>query len=256
MNFKKTLSAVVATCVAAAAVSVSASATLVVVDNPNPALTSATGMWMEKIYVPQENIDFGIDVFNMGSIKFTFTPESPEDFEGGTGGAVILSSGPSLSVDHNWPQQSFWGVYDEEHEIYGKDPEVEDTNPLQIVNEGDYIYSVTLAVDDTNCVMEDAYADPSAYVQISFSEWGTEVFTDIKVLSLEIFDKSGNLMIEFDENGNPVSSAAAAPAADETPAPAADDTPAPAPATGDVAAVAGIAIAAAGALIVAAKKRK
>ena len=139
MNFKKTLAAVAATCVAAAAVSVSASAALTVVSDPNPALTSSTSMWMEKIYVPQENIDFGIDCLNMGSVKFTFTPESPEDFEGATGGGVVISSGPVLSADHNWASSNFWGVYDEEHEIYGRESEVDEANPIAIQNEGDYI---------------------------------------------------------------------------------------------------------------------
>ena len=285
MNFKK-IASIFAAAALTAATAVSAGAALVVSENPNPALTSSAGMWMEKIYVPEQGIDFGIDPRELGSIKFTITPESPEDFEGGTGGAVILSSGPTISVDHNWPQANFWGVYDEEHEIYARDPE-NDPNPIQVQTEGDYIYSLTLNVDETNNVQDDAYNDPSIYVQVALSEWGNEIFSDMRVLSLELFDKSGSLLAKFDGDGNLIDgSAASAPAAEAAPAeeaaPSAESAPAeeaaseaaPAPAQagdvqaaaasskgspntgiGDVAAIAGIAVAAAGALIITAKRK-
>ncbi|MBR5091225.1 MAG: hypothetical protein IK093_17505 [Ruminiclostridium sp.] len=280
MKTLKTVSAVAAAAIAISAVSVTAGATLAVAENPDPALSSTAGMWMQKIYVPSEGIDFGIDPRELGSVKFTFTPQTPEDFEGAMGGAVILSSGPTLSVDHNWPQANFWGVYDEEHELYGRDPE-NDENPIQIQNEGDYVYSLTLNVDDTNNVQDDAYNDDSAYVQIALSEWGKEIFTDIEVLSLELFDKSGGLIATFDGNGKftagpaftGASEQAAAPA--ETAAPV-EETPAadtasvqagdvqaaavsskgsPDTGIGDVAAVAGIAIAAFGGIMIARKRK-
>ncbi|MBP3854491.1 MAG: hypothetical protein IK990_02605 [Ruminiclostridium sp.] len=274
MNFKKTAS-IFAAAALTAATAVSAGAALVVSENPNPALTSSAGMWMEKIYVPEQGIDFGIDPRELGSIKFTITPESPEDFEGGTGGAVILSSGPTISVDHNWPQANFWGVYDEEHEIYARDPE-NDPNPIQVQTEGDYIYSLTLNVDETNNVQDDAYNDPSIYVQVALSEWGNEIFSDMRVLSLELFDKSGSLLAKFDGDGNLIDGSAAqsAPAAEAAPAEEAASGAAPAPAQagdvqaaaasskgspntgiGDVAVIAGIAVAAAGALIITAKRK-
>ena len=277
MKTRKIVSAIAATAVAAATLSISAAATLAVAPNPNEGLNSNSGMWMRKLHTLSEGIDVGINCLDIGSVKFRVTPESIDDFEeGAIGGAIVMSSGPSLSADHNWPMANFWGVYDEEHELYGRasEDDADSGNPIHLVTEGDYIYSITLNIDDTNCVMEDAYNDEGGYVQVAFQEWGGELFTDIKVLSLEVFDKSGNLMISFDENGNVVSApaaATAAPAADDTAAPAADDTAAPAagdvaaatdsskgsPDTGigDVAAVAGIAIAAAGALIIAAKKK-
>ncbi|MBQ9384894.1 MAG: hypothetical protein IJT87_11740 [Ruminiclostridium sp.] len=274
MKTRRMVSAIAASVVAAAAISVSASATLAVAENPNEALSSNSGMWMRKLHTLSEGIDCGINCLDIGSVKFRVTPVSVADFEeGAIGGAIVMSSGPSLSADHNWPMANFWGVYDEEHELYGRESEDDagSGNPIHLVTEGDYIYSITLNIDDSNCVMEDAYADDGSYVQVAFQEWGGELFTDIKVLSLDVYDKSGNLMISFDENGNTTDApaAASAPAAD-TAAPAADTA---APATGDVAAatdsskgspdtgigdvaaVAGIAIAAAGALIIAAKKK-
>ena len=145
----------------------------------------------------------------------------------------------------------------------------------------------TIFVDETNNVQDDAYNDPSIYVQVALSEWGNEIFSDMRVLSLELFDKSGSLLAKFDGDGNLIDgSAASAPAAEAAPAeeaaPSAESAPAeeaaseaaPAPAQagdvqaaaasskgspntgiGDVAAIAGIAVAAAGALIITAKRK-
>ena len=62
MKIAKILSAAAACAVAATALAVSASAELTVAENPASNLSSATGMWMLKIYVPSENIDLGIDL--------------------------------------------------------------------------------------------------------------------------------------------------------------------------------------------------
>lgn len=251
MKFAKVLS-VAAAAAATAALAVSASAELVTVASPAPALTSGTGMWMVKVYVPKEGFDAGIDCTQMGSVVFKFKASEPEWFEGQTGGGVVISSGPSVSVDHNWPGMNYWGVND------GDLVTVDENGPLFTEALGDYTYQITCPVDDTNCVMADAYASEDAYVQIAFQEWGGDM-SPIEVLSLDILDKSGNVMISYDAEGNAISSTPAA----ETPVDSAPaDTTAPAadkgsPDTGveGVAAVAGLAAVAAGAVALS-KKRK
>ena len=280
MKLNKMVSGIAVAAVAASALAVSSGAQLVVSGATNPGFSSTGGMWMQQIYVPGQGIDFGIDPREMGKVVFTITPDSPDDFEGGTGGSVVISSGPQngAPADHNWVSSQFWGVYDEDKEIFGRDPE-NDTNPIHTEIVGDYLYTLTVNVDDSNCVQEESYAAEDCYVQIAFQEWGNELFSDTKVLSLDIYDKSGTLMATFDGDGNLTAgyaktggAAAAAPAAEETAAaPAAETTAAPAtgdvaaatdstkgsPNTGieDVAVVAGIALAAGGALIVAKKKK-
>lgn len=254
MKFAKVLS-IAAAAATVSALAVSASAELVVASNPNSALTTGTGMWMMKIYVPSEGIDAGIDCTQIGSVVFTIKAAEPEWFEGMTGGAVILSSGPSVSADHNWNQKNFWGVED------GDLVTVDAAGPLFTEAQGDYTYTLTCPVDDTNCVMADAYATEDAYVQVALSEWGSDM-SAIEVVSLDVYDKGGALMVSFDGNGNATAAAPSAPA--ETPADTTDTTAPAAPAgdkgspdTGveDVAAVAGIAAVAAGAVVLS-KKRK
>ena len=286
MKLNKIISGIAAAAVTASALAVSSGAALVVSSATNTGFSSTAGMWMQQIYVPSQGVDFGIDPREMGKVVFTITPDVPEDFEGGTGGAVVISSGPQNGApeDHNWVSSQFWGVYDEEKEIFGRDPE-NDTNPIHTEIVGDYTYTLTVNIDNTNCVQEESYAAEDCYVQIAFQEWGNELFSDTKVLSLDIYDKSGALMATFDGDGNLTAgaakdggAAAAAPAAEETAAPAAAEETAAAdttaaPATGDVAAatdsakgspntgiedvavVAGLALAAGGAFIIA-KKRK
>lgn len=264
MKIAKILSAAVAAVAASAAVAISASATLATVDASvaSPALTSGTGMWMVKVYVPSEGLDAGIDCTQMGSVTVKFQAVEPDWFEGMVGGAVVVSSGPSVSADHNWPGKNYWGVND------GDLVTVDDTNPLATVALGDYTYEITCPIDDTNSVLADAYASDDAYVQIAFQDWGSDM-SDIKVLGMTIKDQSGNVMIEYDENGNATTVSAgevAAPAEDTTAAATADaeapaaDATAPSKGSPDtgvegVAAVAGVAVVAAGAVVLS-KKRK
>lgn len=256
MKFAKVLS-VAAAVATTAALAATASAELVTVASPAAALTSGTGMWMVKLYVPKEGIDAGVDCTQMGSVVFTIKAAEPEWFEGQTGGAVVVSSGPSLSADHNWPQKNFWGVED------GDLVTVDAAAELKTVAQGDYTYTLTCPVDDNNCVLADAYASEDAYVQVAFSEWGSDM-SAIEVVSLDVYDKSGALMVSFDGNGNATTAAAPAetPADTNDTAAPADNTTAPAadkgsPDTGveGVAAVAGLAVVAAGAVALS-KKRK
>ncbi len=282
MKIAKILSAAVAAVAASAAVALSASAELTTVDPSvaGPALTSGTGMWMIKLYVPSEGLDAGIDCTQMGSVSFKIQAAEPEWFEGQTGGAVIVSSGPVVSVDHNWPSKNYWGVND------GDLVTVDETAALQTVALGDYTYELICPVDDTNNVLADSYASDDAYVQVALSEWGSDM-SAMKVLGMTVYDKDGNVMVAYDENGNvtdaapaegetaataeaPAAETAEAPADDTAPvedttaaatadaeAPAATDSSKGSPDTGvaGVAAVAGVAVVAAGAVVLS-KKRK
>ncbi|MGN1119308.1 MAG: NPXTG-anchored protein [Oscillospiraceae bacterium] len=260
MKFAKVLS-VTAAVAAASVLAASASAELVTVDAPEACLSSGTGMWMVKLYVPSEGIDFGIDCTQMGSVVVTFKAAEPEWFEGQTGGGVVVSSGPSLSVDHNWPGKNFWGVQD------GDLATVDPNGPLFTEALGDLTYQLVCPIDDTNCVMADAYATDDAYVQVAFQEWGSDM-SAIEVVSLDVLDKSGNTMISFDGTGAVTSSAGAVEdtTVADTTTDTTDNTDTTATTTTDgkgspdtgvesVAAVAGLAVVAAGAVVLS-KKRK
>ena len=260
-----------AAAVMAAASVVSANATLAVSENPADGLSSGTGMWMRKVFVPSENVDCGIDCTKMGSITFTITAADKDYFEGMFGGAVVVSCGPAsiCPADHNWVSKSYWGCNDEELEIttVGEDTDI-------LANKvGDYTYELVCPIDDSNCIYPEVLENADGYVQIALQEWGQDM-SDIVVLSMEIKDTSGATMVKFDGDGNVVGGGAA-PAEEEAVAPADEEKPVaeekPAagnvdaatdsskgsPDTGvaDVAVVAGLAIVAAGAVIVS-KKRK
>ena len=151
MKLNKIISGIAAAAVTASALAVSSGAALVVSSATNTGFSSTAGMWMQQIYVPGQGIDFGIDPREMGKVVFTITPDVPEDFEGGTGGAVVISSGPQNGApeDHNWVSSQFWGVYDEDNEIFGRDPE-NDTNPIHTEIVGDYTYTLTVNIAETS----------------------------------------------------------------------------------------------------------
>ncbi|MCR4780568.1 MAG: hypothetical protein K5876_05670 [Ruminiclostridium sp.] len=273
MKLRK-ITAAAASAIAAAALAVSANAALVVPDGAANGCDFGTGNWMVRVYCPDMNVDYGVDWSQLGSYSVTITPIDHDWWEGATGGAMYVSCGPTsvCPSDHNWVSSAYWGVVDEDLELDTQDP----SNPILLEKVGDYLYKGTLQVTDDNCVYEEVYGDPGAYIQIGFQEWGQDM-SEIEVVSMECYDKSGNLMATFDGKGNitvaataPMragAAAAAEPAAAETTTAsdvaAAGDTTAAAvsskgsPDTGvaDVAAVAGIAVVAAGAFIVA-KKRK
>lgn len=261
MKIAKILSAAAACAVAATALAVSASAELTVAENPASNLSSATGMWMLKIYVPSENIDLGIDLAKIEGIRFTFTAAEPEWFEGNTGGGIVSSCGPvSITpADHNWASANWWGIVDEDLELDTHD----EGSPVQTVKVGDYTYSATMMLDDSTCIYADeVMASPDGYVQIAFQEWGSDM-SAITVTSMELLDASGNAFVSFDGNGNMTSGAPSAPSATSEPS---DTTPTtPSTSTGDkgspdtgvagVAAAVGVAALAAGAVVLT-KKRK
>lgn len=267
MKIAKILSAAAACAVAATALAVSASAELTLADSPAASLSSGTGMWMQKVYVPSEGIDAGVDIANIGGVRFTIMAAEPEWFEGQTGGGVVFSCGPAsvTPADHNWASANWWGVVDEENELYTQD----EGSPAKTVKVGDYTYSITVMTDDSNCIYgEELKSVDDAYVQIALQEWGSDM-SAITVTGMELLDASGNVLAAFDGNGNATASAAPAPAAPAEPAEPADNTtPAPAPAASGsdnkgspdtgvegVAAALGVAALAAGAVVLT-KKRK
>lgn len=264
MKIAKILSAAAACAVAATALAVSASAELTLADSPAANLSTGTGSWMLKLYVPAESIDVGVDIAQIGGVRFTITAAEPEWFEGQTGGGVVFSCGPTslTPADHNWASANWWGVVDEDLELDTHD----EGAAAQTVKVGDYTYSITVMTDDSNCFYADELLPSAdAYFQIALQEWGSDM-SAITVTGMDLLDASGNVLMAFDGNGNATTGAAPAPAAPAEPAD--NTTPAPAPAASGsdnkgspdtgvegIAAVAGVAALAAGAVVLA-KKRK
>ena len=278
MKLNKVAAGLMAAAVSASAMSAAASASIKVVDGNAPSFTSASGMWMVMLYKgdgAEVEIDYGLDLTKIAQAKVQFTTDDTDFFEGMFGGAFVMSCGPASSTpaDHNWVQKNWWGVADDDAEIWTQDTE----SPLQTNKISDYTYELDMVVDDSNC-----FYDNATYCQVALSEWGQDL-SQLVVLGMQFYDADGNSMIEFDANGKanipnvagqapaeteaapaetdaaPATSAAPA----ETQAPAAGDVAAAtnsskgSPDTGiaDVAAVAGLAIVAGGAVLVA-KKRK
>ncbi len=271
MKIAKILSAASAAAVCAAALAATASATLTTVDSDGK-FSSGTGSWMPVVYSDgtfdsssKDVNDYGIDCTKIASVSVVFTPAEKDWWEGEVGGALVLSSKSADDSSHNWNGKEFWGVVDEDLELATR---AED-KPLLAEKTGDYEYTLTMTVDDTNCVVENY-----SLVQIAFQEWSTGM-TDITVLGMTAYDADGNVLLAWDAEGNVIANAAEGAAADDTAdeeTASADDTaadadedtavtaPAPdktSPDTGveGVAAVAGIAVVAAGAVALSRKRK-
>lgn len=278
MKISKLLSVAAAAAVCAVS-AVSASAALTTVDSTG-IFKSGTGSWMPVVYSDgtfdaseKDVYDCGFDCQQIASVEVIFTPAEPEWWEGEVGGAIVLSNKSADDSTHNWNGKEFWGVIDEDLEL----ATLAEDKPCQAVKTGDLEYTVTMYVDDTNCVVDDY-----SLVQIAFQEWSSGM-TDLTVLGMNVKDADGNMLISYDANGNityNVADAADEPveetpadveftATEETPADdtadnTADDTAADAttadkgsPDTGveGVAAVAGVAVVAAGAVALSRKRK-
>lgn len=263
MKLRKLISCVAAASIATAALATAASAELVTVEQSR-IFFSGTGNWMPVIYSDgtfdsseKDVIDYGLDLTQIGYVEVTLRATDPDWFEGGFGGAIVLSSKSEANSTHNWNGKEYWGTIDED---LGIETAATD-KPVVFQKVGDYTYTGVMTVDDTNCVFEDAQL-----CQIAIQEWGGDM-SPMEVVSMVVKDKSGNVMISFDSKGNATVASASAPVEETAPveesAPAAGDVSAEtdstkgSPDTGvaDVAAVAGLALVAGGAFIVA-KKRK
>ena len=257
MKFAKILSVAAVSAVAAAAFASTASAELVTSTSTANGLNAGTGMWLVKPFCPSEGHDLGLDLANTGSLVFTIKAAEPEWFEGQTGGAVVVSCGPTsvTPADHNWVSKSYWGVVDEALELDTHDANAD----IQSVKVADYTYELTCPVDDSNCVYAECLGVDDGYVQFALQEWGSDM-SAIQVVSFEIKDKSGATMAKFDGDGNLLTSAAAADdgAADTTTAATtapAGDKQSPETGVEGIAAVAGLAAVAAGAVVITRKRK-
>ncbi len=266
MKFAKLISTAAALAVSAAAFACTAGAELVVPSAPTTAVAeSGTGMFKCLIYQGELGIAPSYKLSDIASFTYTITVDADNQdwFEGNTGGALVVSCGPTdvTPEDHNWIQTNYWGVVDEDLEIDTHNPD----EPIQAVKVGDYTYSLTCTVDETNCPYDVVTEQSNGWCALCLSEWGSDM-APITVQSLEINDASGNVLAKYDGNGNIVEGVTAAPA--DTTAPADSTTPATtapdkgspdkgSPDTGveGVAAVAGIAALAAGAVVIARKRK-
>lgn len=199
MKLRKVLSSVVAGSLAVSAMAISSSAALKVVPQDGH-FKSGTGSWMPVLYSDgtfdaseKDPTDYGIDCTQIGSIEVTITPDDTSWFEGAFGGAIVLSSKSEGNESHNWNGKEYWGTVDEEAETPINT--VAADKPVVFVKTGDYTYTGTMIVDDSNCVFENPHL-----VQIAVQEWGQDM-SDIVVKSMVVKDKDGNEMISFDENG-------------------------------------------------------
>lgn len=199
MKLRKVLSSVVAGSLAVSAMAITSSATLKVVPQDGH-FRSGTGSWMPVLYsdgtfdaTEKDPTDYGIDCTQIGSVEVTITPDDPEWFDGSFGGAIVLSSKSEGNETHNWNGKEYWGTVDEDAET--PIDSVAADKPVVFVKTGDYTYTGTMIVDDTNCVFENPHL-----VQIAIQEWGQNM-CDMVVKSMVVKDKDGNEMISFDENG-------------------------------------------------------
>ncbi len=299
MKFRKVIAGIAAAALAASAITAVAGAELIEVEdikdeNGLLLFDSAAASWMPIGYSNGERdtsqkavIDYGVDWSKADTIEVIFVVDdqnpdySRDDWDGGFGGAIVLSSQAEGNVTHNWNAKAFWGVVDEDLEL----DTVDDTRDIVLEKVGDYTYKAVCPVDEDNYVVDNAQL-----VQIAVQDWSGVTWWAMKVDSMTVKDASGNALIAWDAAGKcslaPVGAASVDAAVEETPAAAEEtvtttaveetaSTTAEAPAatagdttaavtsskgspdTGiaDVAAVAGLAVAAAGALVIA-KKRK
>ena len=280
MRFRKLIAGAAALTIAAASLATAAGAELIEIDDVKGAnglniFDSTSSSWMpigysngERDASSKDVIDYGVDWSKAATIEVVFVVDdqdpnySRDEWDGGFGGAIVLSSQADGNTTHNWNAKDFWGVVDEELEL----DTIDSSKAITLEKIGDYTYKAVCPVDDDNYVVDNAQL-----VQICIQDWSGVTWWAMRVDSMTVLDASGNALIGWDSTGNVVGATAAAAAPAEEPAPAATEEPAPAtgdvaaatdsskgsPDTGvaDVAAVAGLAIVAAGAVIVA-KKRK
>lgn len=309
MKLRKIMAGIAAAAVASSSLAVAASAALVVPENTDPACIPGTGMWLVQVYNvgnEAENkpaTDRGIDLTKVTGVRFTVEIDLDNEelggmgldfFEGAIGGAVVLSinggdivqfedpSDPFATESevwstYNWASQGYWGCdfVNAAGEAVSTNPntsteDTADDNPISAKDLGNYKYELEyngFANPFTNT--EDAWEiDEIGCMQVALQDWGTDL-VPMEVLSCEILDADGNVLLAFDGLGNetakvPAGETPDAPEAPETPetpdAPEAPEAPGasskPNAGTGaeGLALVAGIAVVATGAIVVAKKR--
>lgn len=213
MKLRKLASAAAAV-IAAGVMTVSAGAVLVVPTEYEPGLIPASGNWLVQVYneggteAGKPATDYGIDYSKVKKLAVTFNVlddgESREWFDGGCGGAVVLSinggdiqQGTELWDKYNWtgePTKEWWGVYDEELEFFTR----ADDKPVKTEKVGDFTYKLT--TDEYNNPLENGDASTIGCMQVAFMEWGDSA-NKYEVLRLDVMDKDNNVLITFDGKG-------------------------------------------------------
>ncbi len=262
MKFAKLISVIAAAAAVSAAMACTAGAEIVVPSAPTTAVAeSGTGLFKCLIYQGELGIKPAYKLSDIASFTYTITVAEEEQdwFEGGFGGALVVSCGPveSTPADHNWIQSNYWGVVDEDLELNT----VDTTQPVQAVKVGDYTYELTLNIDESNCPYDEVLELSNGWCALCLSDWSSDP-APITVSGLEINDASGNVLAKYDGNGNIVEGGAASttPAPDtdapaDTTAPAAPDKGSPDTGVEGIAAVAGVAALAAGAVVISRKRK-
>lgn len=273
MKFSKIASAAAAIA-AAGMMTVSASALWVPVkDKAEKLHTAVASSWMVVPFFdgvakadqgkPVGGID-GLDYSKIAKISCTFSvAEEDKDFwDGGIGGAMILSiNGGDLGCDdnksdkydtYNWPAQEWWGVVDEDLGIVSAGDD-----KIGAVKVGDYTYKVTSNAFENPLANGDA--NEIGLIQVAMADYAGTAMCQCQVEKVELLDTSDNVLVTFDGKGNyTVAGGSSTPAPDKT-----DDktdtssTPSNNVDTGveGVAAVVGVAALAAGAVVLSRKRK-
>lgn len=221
MKLRKLVSAAAAV-MAAGVMTVSAGAVWVVPTDCDPGLKPASGNWLVQVYNEGSEAegkpatDYGIDYSKVKKLAVTFNvlEEDREWFEGGLGGALVLSINggdiehyekdaegkdveTALWQKYNWtgePTKEWWGVYDEELELATRDPD----KAVMTEKVGDYTYKITS--DEYNNPLENGDASKIGCMQVAVMEWGDSM-NHYEVLRLDVMDKDNNVLITFDGKG-------------------------------------------------------
>ncbi len=316
MKLRKIMAGIAAAAVASSSLAVAASATLIAPENVDPACTVGTGMWLIQVFNvgnEAENkpaTDRGIDLSKVTGVRFTIEADldneelggmGAEFFEGAIGGGIVLSINGGDIVQYedptdpfatesemwstyNWTTQQWWGckftnALGEEVDTNPNtnNEDTADDNPVSAKDLGNFKYELEYNgfVNPLACTDDAWEINEIGCMQVALQEWGTDM-VPLEVLSCEILDADGNVLVAFDGLGNETSSTPSAPSdpetdapetdapetdAPETDAPVVDNTPGsstgkPNAGTGaeGLALVAGIAVVATGAIVVAKKR--
>ena len=202
--------------------------------NVHPGASISSDMYLVQLYNvtsdAEQPIDYGIDYSTVSRLRFTIKPNDNDPvvgdsygalFEGLIGGGVVLScgggdislngsySGPTGAVAaYNWATESWWGVTDDELGIYtdpltNDDPEDDENLSISTVALGNYTYQLTADfINPLTCETDEWEINEIGYMQAALQQWGSDQLP-FAVTKCEVFDAEGNVLIWFDEYGNP-----------------------------------------------------
>ena len=225
MKVKKLLAGIITSVVYVAMTSiVVGAACLFNAEEPQPELSSSSGMWLLKIYNdPNESdfanrVEYDIDYSAVTGVKFIVTvPEeniegvanNHQFWDGKTGGAVAFSisggdivQGTTAFDTYYWPVKQYWGVTDEAFDFGSTDPNKDDdpSNDMDISYEkvGDYTYQ--LIANGFENPLANGDAKTIGCMQVCLQEWGSTL-SNLKILQCEVINESGETLLAFNGNG-------------------------------------------------------